>query len=78
MKIINTVTLVLVIVGAINWGLVGIARLDLVATIFGLQFGEVSILTAAVYTLVALSGLYQAVSFRGQQEQPATTAFSTR
>jgi uncharacterized membrane protein YuzA (DUF378 family) len=75
MKIINTVTLVLVIVGALNWGLVGIARFDLVATLFGLQFGQVSALTGIVYALVGLSGLYQA--FARIVEPQATTPVLT-
>jgi uncharacterized protein len=76
MKIINTVTLVLVVVGALNWGLVGIARFDLVAALFGLQFGEVSPLTAIVYTLVGASGLYQAAFFKALQrsQSPVLTA----
>ena len=60
MKAVDLVTLSLVVVGALNWGLVGLARFDLVATIFGLSFGQTSALTSAVYTLVGLSGLYQA------------------
>lgn len=60
MKALDLVTLVLVIVGALNWGLVGLAHFDLVAAIFGLSFGQTSGLTSAVYTLVGLSGLYQA------------------
>jgi uncharacterized membrane protein YuzA (DUF378 family) len=60
MKTVNIISSVLVIVGAVNWGLVGLARFDLVAAIFGMQFGETSALTSAVYTLVGLSGLIQA------------------
>ena len=55
MKWLNIITLLLVIVGAINWGLVGAANLDLVAAIFG----EGSALSRLVYILVGLSGLYQ-------------------
>lgn len=69
MKIIDTITLVLVVVGALNWGLVGIARFDLVAALFGLQFGQVSALTGTIYTLVGLSGLYQAAFFKGIQQR---------
>jgi uncharacterized membrane protein YuzA (DUF378 family) len=60
MKTVNIISSVLVIVGAVNWGLVGLARFDLVAAIFGMQFGETSALTSAVYTLVGISGLIQA------------------
>ena len=55
MKWLNIITLLLVIVGAINWGLVGAANFDLVAALFG----EGSGLSRIVYVLVGLSGLYQ-------------------
>jgi uncharacterized membrane protein YuzA (DUF378 family) len=64
MKMIDVVTGVLVLVGALNWGLVGAAQFDLVATVFGLEFGQVSIATAVVYALVGLSALYQIVTMR--------------
>jgi uncharacterized membrane protein YuzA (DUF378 family) len=48
MKALDLVTLSLVVVGALNWGLVGLAHVDLVATIFGLSFGQTSALTSAV------------------------------
>jgi uncharacterized membrane protein YuzA (DUF378 family) len=64
MKSLDLITGVLVIVGALNWGLVGLAQFDLVATLFGLQFGETSALTRVVYTLVGVSGLYQLVTLR--------------
>jgi hypothetical protein len=60
MKSLDILAAVLVVVGALNWGLVAIARFDLVAALFGMQFGDVSVLTAAVYGLVGLAGIYQA------------------
>ena len=63
MKTLDVVTLILLIVGGLNWGLVGAARFDLVATIFGMHFGQTSALSAAVYLLVGISALYQAASF---------------
>jgi uncharacterized membrane protein YuzA (DUF378 family) len=60
MKTLNVVSSVLVIIGAVNWGLVGIAHFDLVAAIFGMRFGETSAITSLVYTLVAVSGVIQA------------------
>ena len=51
--IINVVTLVLLIVGGLNWGLVGLFDFDLVATLFG----EMSALSRIVYTLVGASAL---------------------
>lgn len=58
MKAINLVTLVLVIIGGINWGLVGIAQFDLVAALFG---GQDAPLARLVYVLVGLSALWQLV-----------------
>ena len=54
MKVIDKIALVLIIIGAINWGLIGLFRFDLVATIFG----EMSIISRIVYGLVGLSGLW--------------------
>ena len=67
MKKLDVVAAILVVVGALNWGLVAVARFDLVATIFGMKFGEVSALSAIVYGLVGLAGIYQAVSFKAIQ-----------
>lgn len=53
MKILYYIALTLVIVGAINWLLIGIFEFDLVATIFG----AMSILSRIIYTLVGISGL---------------------
>ena len=79
MKAIDVLAAVLVIVGALNWGLVAVARFDLVATIFGMQFGEVSGLSAIVYGLVGISGLYQAVALAtAQRHRPAVLAGGTR
>ena len=54
MKIVDKVALVLVIIGAINWGLIGLFRFDLVAAIFG----EMSAISRIVYSLVGFSGLW--------------------
>jgi Uncharacterized conserved protein len=58
MKALNIITLVLVIIGGINWGLVGLAQFDLVAAIFG---GQDAALARMVYTLVGVSALWQLV-----------------
>jgi Uncharacterized conserved protein len=64
MRIVNVITLVLLIVGGLNWGLVGLFGFDLVATLFG----EMSALSRIVYVLVGLSALYQIIPLvRGQQ-----------
>lgn len=64
MKALDAIAAVLLVVGGLNWGLVGVAHFDLVATIFGMRFGETSLLTSVVYLLVGISALYQAVSFK--------------
>jgi uncharacterized membrane protein YuzA (DUF378 family) len=69
MKTIDVIAAVLLVIGGLNWGLVGIAHFDLVATIFGMKFGETSIFSSAVYLLVGLSALYQAVSFKAIQHR---------
>jgi uncharacterized membrane protein YuzA (DUF378 family) len=50
--------LTLVLVGGLNWGLVAIAKFDLVAWIFGLDFGETNAASRIVYGLVGLSAVY--------------------
>lgn len=47
--------LVLVIIGALNWLLIGLFQFDLVASIFG---GSTSFLSKAIYTIVGLAGIY--------------------
>ena len=69
MKTIDVIAAVLLVIGGLNWGLVGVAHFDLVATVFGMKFGETSNLSSAVYTLVALSALYQAASFKAIQRR---------
>lgn len=51
---ITWVALILVIIGGLNWGLVGIFNFDLVATIFG----EMSALSRIIYILVGLSAIF--------------------
>jgi uncharacterized membrane protein YuzA (DUF378 family) len=71
MKVMDGGALALVIVGALNWGLVALAEIDLVATLFGLEFGETIVATRIVYGLVGLSGLWlaalSATLLRGRQ-----------
>lgn len=52
---INRIALVLVIIGALNWGSVGIFQFDIVAWLFG---GSAAILSRIVYTLVAIAGIW--------------------
>jgi uncharacterized membrane protein YuzA (DUF378 family) len=74
MKQIDVIAAVLVVVGALNWGLVALARFDLVAALFGMSFGEVSPLTAVVYGLVGLAGAYQALFWKRVQSRWAHPA----
>ena len=62
MKGLNVLALILVIVGALNWGLVALFKWDLVAEIFGETFGTTNIATRIVYGLVGLAGLYLAIT----------------
>ena len=54
MKVIDKIALVLIIIGALNWGLIALFRFDLVAAIFG----EMTVWSRIVYGLVGLSGLW--------------------
>lgn len=80
MKILDLVTGALVVIGAINWGLVALAEFDLVATIAGLDFGETNAFTRIIYGLVGVSGLYQIFSLveRARQPEGATSGTSGR
>lgn len=71
MQVLNKITLLLLIVGGLNWGLVGIAGFDLVAALFG----EMSMLSRIVYSLVGLSALWQLIPlFGGERSGMATRA----
>ena len=58
MKKLDWLAAALLIVGGLNWGLVAVARFDLVAWIFGLDFGETNVATRIVYGLVGLAAVY--------------------
>lgn len=51
----DTIALILSIIGSLNWGLIGIFKFDLVAWIFG---GQDSVVSRIIYTLVGLAGLW--------------------
>ena len=65
MRPIDALAAVLVIVGALNWGLVALAEFDLVAAITGNDFGETSSLSRIVYGAVGVAGVYAAVRLIG-------------
>lgn len=54
MKVLDSIALILVIVGAVNWGLIGFFQFDLVATLFG----DMTMFSRIVYALVGIAGLY--------------------
>lgn len=54
MKIIDKIALILVIIGAINWGLIGIFQFNLVEAIFG----NMTVIARIIYALVGVSGLW--------------------
>nr|WP_298720553.1 DUF378 domain-containing protein [uncultured Steroidobacter sp.] len=76
MKPLNLITLILTIVGGINWGLIGFAGFDLVAAIFGPGTGA----SRTVYALVGLSALYQILplSRAFQIDEPRAEAAARR
>ena len=78
MKRIDLIAAVLVLVGALNWGLVAIAEFDLVATVFGMEFGETNVASRIVYGLVGLAGVYGVVSLASRRSaadtRPAMTS----
>ena len=51
----DTIALILTIVGAVNWGLIGLAKFDLVAWLFG---GQTAVISRLIYGLVGLAGLW--------------------
>lgn len=60
----DTFALVLVIIGALNWGLIGLFGFDLVAALFG---GSTSLLSRVIYALVGLAGLYSITFLMGNR-----------
>ena len=54
-KTMDTIALILSIIGSLNWGLVGIFQFDLVSWLFG---GQSALISRIVYTLVGLAGLW--------------------
>ena len=65
--ILDRIALILVIVGALNWGSIGLFQFDIVAFIFG---GQGALLSRIVYTVVALAGLWcVSLLFRSREEE---------
>jgi uncharacterized protein len=74
MRSLDVTAAILLVIGGLNWGLVGAANFDLVATVFG----PLSPLSRVVYVLVGLAALYQAVQWKAIQHRwsfaPVATA----
>jgi uncharacterized membrane protein YuzA (DUF378 family) len=56
-RYLKALFLLLVIVGGINWLLIGLAQIDLVATLTGMSFGETNVLSSLIYILVGISAI---------------------
>lgn len=65
MKKIDVVAAVLLVIGGLNWGLVGLLDFDLVSKLFG----EMSILSRVVYCLVGIAALYQVAGLKTIQKR---------
>ena len=73
MRNIDRVAAALLVVGGLNWGLVGLANFDLVAAITGAgSFGEKNALGAVIYTLVGLAAAYRLVGWKAIERRWAT------
>jgi uncharacterized protein len=57
-KKLDLLAATLVLIGGLNWGLVAVAKFDLVAWIFGMEFGETNAASRVVYALVGLAAVY--------------------
>ena len=66
MKSIDVLAAILLVVGGLNWGLVGLFQFDLVATLFGAQSAA---LARVVYMLVGLAAVYQGLQWKAIQRR---------
>ena len=73
MRKLDIAALILVIVGALNWGLVAIAEFDLVATLFGLDFGETNAATRVIYGLVGAAAVYEVIQWPAMRRRWSRT-----
>lgn len=73
MRIFDIITFTLVIIGALNWGVIGLFDLNLVT----FSFGAIPWLVKLIYILVGLSALYQAVAFKAINQRSRPRASRT-
>lgn len=64
--VLDRIALILVVIGALNWGSIGIFKYDIVAAIFG---GQDAIVSRIIYTLVALAGIWCISLFFREREE---------
>ncbi len=56
---LDIIALILIIIGAINWGLIGFFRFDLIASLFG----QLSAISRIIYAIVGIAGIYSLILF---------------
>jgi uncharacterized membrane protein YuzA (DUF378 family) len=77
MRKLDLLAATLLIVGGLNWGLVAIAEFDLVAWLFGEEFGTTNVASRIVYGLVGLAAVYAIASLVGQRSAAARPVTSS-
>lgn len=55
MTVLDKISLILVIIGSLNWGAVGLFKFDVIAWLFG---GQAAVISRIIYTVVALAGIW--------------------
>ena len=74
MRKLDLLAATLLVIGGLNWGLVALARFDLVAWIFGMDFGETNAASRIVYGLVGLAAVYAIGSLLASSRRPRAHA----
>jgi hypothetical protein len=77
MRKLDLLATVLLLVGGLNWGLVAVAKFDLVAWIFGLDFGQTNVASRIVYGLVGLAAVYGIVSLLSRRAEASGQRVAT-
>jgi uncharacterized membrane protein YuzA (DUF378 family) len=77
MRKLDSAAAVLVLVGALNWGLVAIAKFDLVAWVFGEEFGTTNAASRIVYGLVGLAAVYGIATLLARRSQTPARSVAT-
>ena len=77
MRSLNVAAAVLLIVGGLNWGLVAIAEFDLVAWIFGEEFGATNAASRIIYGLVGLAAVYGIAALLGRRGEAGAHRHAT-